>query len=328
MVKHGQLTRLYRNFRASGYAERLEVTYASGVNHPIATGPALSLCWGASGSNFGDALSPLIVHLLSGRRLQGKNNDASIAAPRLLALGSILERAVDHDVVWGSGARGESLTCSTLDVHAVRGPLTRAWLQEKGIKCPEVYGDPAILMPWLYRPEVNKDFDIGVIRHYTDRSSTMSTDLSVNVIDVTDEPLKVINEICRCRTVFSSSLHGLVIAEAYGIPSCWLRPADELWVYPEPRMKYEDYYLGSGRDPNPFEFDTMLDLAKASEFAAKTEKPDFQLQKLLGSFPCLRAGIRTLDDLERFRISAVDVNVSMTGFIGYVLTRIKKKLKQ
>ncbi len=322
----GRLARLYRDFRASGYAERLEVSYADGVNHPYVAGPALSLCWGASSSNFGDGLSPLVVHLLSGKKLRGRNSDATLVAPRLLALGSILERAVDHDVVWGAGARGEALACSELDVHAVRGPLTRDWLQSRGVLCPEVYGDPAILMPWLYQPEVNKDYDIGVIRHYADRSTAMAANLSVNVIDVTGEPLKVIDEICKCKTVLSSSLHGLMIAEAYGIPSCWLRPADHLWSYPEPRMKYEDYFLGSGRNPAPFEFDGLLDLARARGFAEQVEKPDFKTQELLASFPYLRDRIRSLDDLKRFRIRAADVNISVVGFAVYVLGKVMKKL--
>lgn len=244
----GRLARLYRDYQASRYAEGLVVTYLDSIGHKADAGLALNLCWGASSSNFGDALSPLIVHLLTGRELVGKNNDTSLPAPRLLALGSILERAVNHDVVWGAGARGEKLSCTELEVHAVRGPITREWLQKQGVPCPEVYGDPALLMPWLYQPEVKKEFDVGVIRHYADTDGVGPSNLKVSVIDVKEEPLNVIDKICRCKTILSSSLHGLIVAEAYKIPSCWLRPADHFWSHPEPQMKYKDYYLGSGRE--------------------------------------------------------------------------------
>ena len=50
--------------------------------------------------------------------------------------------------------------------------------------------------------------------------------------------------------VISSSLHGIIISEAYGIPARIIRPddffADKFWQY-EPLFKYEDYYYGTGR---------------------------------------------------------------------------------
>ena len=49
---------------------------------------------------------------------------------KLLALGSILTYARNNDVVWGSAVNGKWLDLkhykfTTLDVRAVRGPLTR-----------------------------------------------------------------------------------------------------------------------------------------------------------------------------------------------------------
>ncbi|MFC1536427.1 polysaccharide pyruvyl transferase family protein [Pseudomonadota bacterium] len=329
MVERGLFSRLYRDYRGAGYAERLKVSYLYRGEEKVEDTHALNLCWGASASNFGDGLSPLVVHLLSGKKLAGKNNDSNLASPKLLALGSILERAADGDLVWGAGARGEKLSCSELDIYAVRGPLTREWLLNQGVHCPEVYGDPAILMPWLYQPNTKEEFDVGLIQHYADKSVSkpLDSNISVNRIDVTSEPLNVIDEICKCKTIISSSLHGVVLAEAYGIPACWLRPADHLWNYPEPSMKYEDYFLGTGRDPQPCRFDGELNIAEAVRFAATVEKPQFQQQELLASFPFLREGIRELDDLKRFSISFADVNVSLSGFAGFVAGRVVKKLK-
>ena len=44
-----------------------------------------------------------------------------------------------------------------LDIRAVRGPLTRNVLMELGYKLPEVYGDPAILLPLFFTPPFQKN---------------------------------------------------------------------------------------------------------------------------------------------------------------------------
>lgn len=68
-------------------------------------------------------------------------------------------------VVWGTGCTKEpekninniihQKYMRKLDVRAVRGPKTKGALDKLGIKCPEVYGDPAMLMPLIYQP-INK----------------------------------------------------------------------------------------------------------------------------------------------------------------------------
>lgn len=306
----GTLRRLYRECRTAHYASNLEVEYRHSV--PTASGEPIRLCWGASGSNFGDALSPLIVHLLSGRPLIGRNLQPYNGKPRLLALGTILERAHDGDTIWGSGCRNGELAAHTLDVRAVRGPLTRDYLLERGIDCPECYGDPAMLMPWLYRPEVEPRYDVGIIRHYNDLSRPLaSADLSFREIDVTADPLRVVDEICACRTIVSSSLHGLILAEAYGIPACWLHPEAASWHYPEPEMKYHDYFLATGRQVCALTCGRSFDVTAAVEQARATPRRALKPQPLLASFPYLRKGVRTLDDLAAFRIQAVSVAVPL-----------------
>lgn len=137
-----------------------------------ASGPAcdLELYWWCPGDcsvNFGDHLSKVLVE----RIVQRPIRSCPFSHPKeraLLAIGSIIQHAHDGDVIWGSGfldAYSQDLKFESLDVRAVRGPLTRELLMAKGIACPEVYGDPALLFPRLF-PEFHRDevaFDYLII---------------------------------------------------------------------------------------------------------------------------------------------------------------------
>ena len=61
-------------------------------------------------------------------------------------------------IIWGGGVidNKSSLREKPLKVCAVRGPLTRQYLLEKGNKCPAIYGDPAMLIKYIYEPQVKK----------------------------------------------------------------------------------------------------------------------------------------------------------------------------
>ncbi|WKK71702.1 hypothetical protein Q0F99_00255 [Rathayibacter oskolensis] len=106
-------------------------------------------------NNFGDLLGPIIVSRIL--ELEGIDPSAALRSRRMLAVGSILKLARDGDTVWGIGANGKSLQdrfdFEGLDVRAVRGPRTRAFLRDLGISAPEIYGDPGLLVGTLWTRE-------------------------------------------------------------------------------------------------------------------------------------------------------------------------------
>jgi pyruvyltransferase len=208
--------------------------------------PAVDLVWWRppDGLNFGDVLSPVIVTKVladNGRSLM----DQVDRPTRLLALGSILHFARDGDVIWGAGINGKlpktRLAFHRLDVRAVRGPLTADVLRRRGIDVPEVYGDPALLLPTLFpalRPTAAVPSVIVPNLHDAARLAAegiehLSPRLGWNIC---------VERILRAGLVIASSLHAIIVAEAFGIPARYVRFSET-----ESRFKYEDYALGTGR---------------------------------------------------------------------------------
>ena len=61
----------------------------------------------------------------------------------------------------------------------------------------------------------------------------------------TNDWQRFVCEIKSAEKVISSSLHGIIISEAYGIPCVWLNDI------PDSSFKYEDYYKSTGRSSFP-----------------------------------------------------------------------------
>lgn len=191
---------------------------------------------------FGELLGAMIVDEVA--RSRGLDVTGG-PTRRLLGGGSVAEMARAGDVVWGSGVSGRSTESdadySGVDVRAVRGPLTAAWLRERGAEVPEVFGDPALLVAELWpatRRERCKRWDYTVIPDVHDakayRHNVHATLPHWPFADIR-------RRILGSELVVSTSMYGLVVADAYGIPARLIRPGTQSL------FEYEDYYRGTGR---------------------------------------------------------------------------------
>lgn len=197
---------------------------------------------GDGNENIGDNLNKPILEWLGyeveyvGRNEKGK----------LVGTGSIMSAVRQGDTVWGSGIMRPTMKLKWAKhgkYLAVRGKKTRDILTKYGIKVPEVYGDPALLLPLMYNPERNPIHETGYIRHYIDRDLPLpegAFDINIQTLDWK----AFIDQILLCRRIVSSSLHGIVIAEAYGIPTEWVKLSDNI-IGGE--FKFRDYLTGTGR---------------------------------------------------------------------------------
>jgi pyruvyltransferase len=233
------------------------------------------------GINFGDFLSQVIVELMLASRGYTLG-DETRKSFQLLAIGSVLHFASDGAIVWGSGMNGkiaiERHTFERLDVRAVRGPLTREFLSSRHITVPEVYGDPGLLLPLLtpQRFKRTENTGPGFVPNLNDLTGLATKDThGVRLISPLSGWNRCVEAILRHDLILSSSLHGLIVAEAYGIPARYVRLSET-----ENILKYRDYYAGTGR-PN---FGFARSVAEALEMGGEVG-PTFDPSSLMRAFP-------------------------------------------
>jgi pyruvyltransferase len=213
---------------------------------------ALIAVWWSDLPNWGDIVNPVLIRHLSGHDAVPYDRVINIARhPVYSVVGSVLDRmTVPNLHVWGSGFKRSDgrFRLRPRCIHAVRGPLTREAVLRQGLPCPAVYGDPALLFPRIYRPERTRRYALGVIPHYVDRDDPRVSRFrerdDVLVIDILAGVEPVADQICRCAAVVSSSLHGMILADAYGIPSAWIEFSDGV---EGDGFKFRDYLAGAGR---------------------------------------------------------------------------------
>ena len=165
--------------------------------------------------NFGDLLTPLLLKRFS-------NLDSVWADPchaQVVGTGSILEHLPYNfrGIVAGCGKLHEDsvIILPNAKVLAVRGYLTA-----KTIKGRYVIADPGLLADELVG-DVNKEHDLGIIPHWRDdklEHNPLFKKYNPKIIRVGGDPLQVIKDIKSCRKIVSSALHGVILADACGVP--------------------------------------------------------------------------------------------------------------
>ncbi|MDQ1740390.1 MAG: pyruvyl transferase, partial [Pseudonocardiales bacterium] len=209
-------------------------------------------CRAPSTGNVGDRLTPWLIHRLTGHWPRFARPGSPVR--KFLVAGSILEYTDVDCTVWGAGImRRDDPINPGAQLLAVRGPLSRRRALQCGAECPEVYGDPAMLLPDLLPARPTRPHGIGIVPHLADRSRLRGyLPGGSRLIDVRSDVETFVREVVECELVCSSSLHGLIIAQAYGIPVVWLR------FCPLPSgdgVKFTDYFLATGQpDAQPVDF--------------------------------------------------------------------------
>ncbi len=161
--------------------------------------------------NFGDDLNPWFFGAVSGSPFRW----GGTGRPHILGIGSIGDRATPLSWVLGSGflrPADPRPSGGFGRILALRGELSAAVVRET----PPFLGDPVCL--------------------------------DLVLIDPSGEPLSVVRAIGACERVASQSLHGLIVADAYGIPAVWVGPSEAMIGG---RCKFDDHFtaMQEAREP-------------------------------------------------------------------------------
>jgi hypothetical protein len=183
--------------------------------------------WWDGHPNFGDDMTPW---LLPHYGVVPVYRSPRVA--RLAGVGSILEFLPESfdGAIWGSGLmEGRMHPLPSARILALRGPLTRDLIGAVG---DVAFGDPGILVGrHIRKPRVR--WEIGIVPHGHHRAHEGLRRLAaagggrVRVVNVHQSAAAAVREIAACSVIFTTSLHGLVTADSFGIPAAWtsLEPA-------------------------------------------------------------------------------------------------------
>ena len=244
---------------------------------------------GSGRANIGDSMNPWLVGQIAGRTLPYAN-PRSTRGPNLLAIGSILQFCNDDSAIWGSGfiRRDSKVRLRPRSIHGVRGPLTLKRLKQLGIDADVPFFDAAILASRYIAPSAPASEDhIGIIMHYADDHLFETSALArhkhaVKISVETDDVHRFAAELSRCHVVVSTSLHGIILAEAFGRPALWATCSDNVIGN---GFKFHDYYAASGRERETVQYSELGE----QHLARAIRLPDHALQRMqndaLEAFP-------------------------------------------
>lgn len=218
--------------------------------------------------NFGDQLSARVVAHVAGRPVMHRRP----AKAQMVAIGSLMHvvakfygtAQAHRPIIWGTGVRHaqhDKAFLDHVDIRLLRGPMSAAYLGLKHAR----FGDPGLLAPdAIGRPAARAD-RIAIVPHHTQiendgycarLDAITAADPRLAVIDVRDDPDTVCLAIASAAHVFASSLHGLIVADAYGVANTWMSPGRLGWA------KYHDYAASIGRIlPAPCALEDVTHLA-------------------------------------------------------------------
>jgi len=174
-------------------------------------------------TNFGDILTPYILNKFNINAIYEKEN------PQLYGIGSLLHMMpLDYKgYIWTSGMMYNTHRINIKnDPIAVRGKLTLN--QFDNDTSNTVLGDGGLILERIYKPVAGKGnrYKLGVFPNYVDIVNMMDNPIKkfevfnsedVILIDPRNYIETVIDQVCSCDNIITSSLHGAVTCDSYGI---------------------------------------------------------------------------------------------------------------
>lgn len=229
-------------------------------------------------NNIGDSINPLIIENIIGYKVQ----HAEWNTCETSGIGSGLRRFFmpQEDVfasrdgfrkkmkgvmafrpcqIWSAGFirycdKKEIPVRSHLQIASVRGELSKKRIEQilgRSIDCS--LGDAGLLASELLQEKTTKKYRLGIVPHQREIGEKEWDHLRDTIpnsilLDVTADPMETLRKMSECECMISSSLHGLIIADSFGIPNQRVILTDRL---AGDGFKFDDYYSAFGVVPKP-----------------------------------------------------------------------------
>lgn len=223
-------------------------------------------------NNIGDSINPLIIEKIIGYKVQyAEWNECETCGigsglrrffmPRaeLFTRGGARKKLIGLITLcpcqlWSAGFIRYSDTKEIplrnhLHTASVRGMLSKKRIEQilgKQIDC--TLGDAGLLAADLLKEKTTKKYRLGIIPHQREIGEKEWDHLHDTVsdsilLDVTADPMETLKRMAACECIVSSSLHGLIIADSFGIPNRRVVLTDRL---AGDGFKFDDYYSAFG----------------------------------------------------------------------------------
>lgn len=239
-------------------------------------------------TNFGDTCVPYMMKKMNVPFIFAHHTVEN----KMTMIGSIIQGSTrKNTVVWGTGLMYENdkpVNYLESDIRAVRGPRTKQRLKDLGVNVDGILeGDPALLLPRVYDPKVEKKYKLGVIPHMVDGGIVIkhiknNPDKFPNTIIIdpnskVSQIEKFISDVKSCEKIVSTALHGIICAHAYGIPVKWMKVSNNLMG---DDIKFHDHFESLGltidgtSNPIPLIENEDIDIPKVDYQEKLTEITD------------------------------------------------------
>jgi pyruvyltransferase len=236
-------------------------------------------------NNFGDSVNPYIFNKVTGRPIHLCDR---LSKENVIGIGSIANWATEHSTIIGAGLADKTHTIHPdCKIKLLRGPISGDIARECGNKSKFNYGDPVLLLPKLNNFTKTQKHKYGIIPHYAEyndvKDKVLESGLNIKVIDITIPVMDFIQEVLSCKNIFSSSLHGLVLSDAFSIPNMRFHYSDKILG---DGTKFLDYCLSVNKEDKSYHLDEILSSKSLHKFFKKVNIT-VDYDGILKSFKCL-----------------------------------------
>lgn len=238
--------------------------------------------------NAGDLFSVDLVRSFISTDVKVVDKEA-LAETNLILVGSILNWADTCTIVCGAGfiRASDEMPVQPRVINCIRGRLTYDRLNQLGVSCPPIFGDPGVLAPRIFPRLYCSSHELGLIPHYKDLHVPWVELCRRRGVKIIDPRLPLdlyMKELQGCEIILSSSLHGIIFAHAYGKKALWVELSSEVIG---DGFKFYDYYSSLGKRcymPPRFHIVGDEDPYSLSKFAAQADQSDLIDNALMAIF--------------------------------------------